>query len=431
VTQAALVPAPAERSALAALEQARRLLARARTLDQARRIHDVAEAVRVYARQAELGLEIQNQAGELKLRAARRLGELLAAMPKNAGARGLGVRSRDATAPTLAELGVSKSQSSRWQAVAAVPEPDFERHLATTRLDHRELTTAGVLELARPHLRRARFQAVPPTVAAPLPSTCTLVVGDAARLGLPDGDDHGPRCAPADCPHPLLAVTSPPYCLGLSDRGYVDYLDYDAYLDAARGWASELYRVLQPNGRLALNVPVDTTRAGPHPVACDWLHILLGAGFRYRSTVIWTEGNIAKSTARGSLDSPSAINLICPAEVILVVHKGTWGLDRRDAPDLAHQEWLDWTLGCWSFAGQHADRVGYPAAFPPELPRRLIKLLSFPGDLVVDPFLGSGTTAVVAAALGRRVYGCDLNPDAVRLAQARVAGTAGGGVGAA
>jgi len=82
---------------------------------------------------------------------------------------------------------------------------------------------------------------------------------------------------------------------------------------------------------------------------------------------------------------------------------------------------LAWTLAAWSFAGKHPERVGYSAPFPEELPRRLIKLLSFPGDMVVDPFVGSGTTAVVARALNRRFWGCDCNPTAVTRAQARVA----------
>jgi DNA modification methylase len=77
-----------------------------------------------------------------------------------------------------------------------------------------------------------------------------------------------------------------------------------------------------------------------------------------------------------------------------------------------------WRLG--RSQGEHAERVGYPAAFPEELPRRLMKLLSFPGDLVVDPFVGSGTTAIVARSLGRRFWGCDRNQTAVERAWRRL-----------
>jgi site-specific DNA-methyltransferase (adenine-specific) len=222
------------------------------------------------------------------------------------------------------------------------------------------------------------------------------------------------------CPHVALTVTSPPYCLGIRDQGYLDFRAYPDYLAAAATWAAELYRVLQPNGRLALNVPIDIARGQREALASDWLQILRAAGFRYRTTVVWAEGNIARSTARGSIDSPSAINLICPAELVLVVHKGEWNLGRTDRSDLEHDEWLSWTLADWSFPGEHAERVRYPAAFPEELPRRLIKLLSFPVDLIIDPFVGSGTTAVVARALRRRFWGCDRNPTAVARAQARI-----------
>jgi len=302
--------------------------------------------------------------------------------------------------------------------------PSEQRAIAATA-DLSRLTLRQLRAVIRD--KQAAQQAARPTVVPLVPrqadEACRIVVADAAQLPLPDGDAHGPACPPASCGHVALVVGSPPYCLGIAEQGYVDFTDYAAYLAAAATWASELYRVLQPTGRLALNVPVDIARGQRQPVASDWLQVLRAAGFQYRATVVWQEGNVARSVARGSLDSPAAINLICPAELVLIVHKGAWHLGRSDASDLTHEEWLAWTLAAWSFAGEHSERVGYPAPFPEELPRRLIKLLSFPGDLVVDPFVGSGTTAVVAQALGRRFWGCDRNPTAVARAQARVATT--------
>jgi DNA modification methylase len=112
--------------------------------------------------------------------------------------------------------------------------------------------------------------------------------------------------------------------------------------------------------------------------------------------------------------------------------QGEWNLApaRRERtewgrPDLVRQEWLDWTLASWSFAGEKAERVGgYPAAFPEELARRCIKLFSFPSAVIGDPFCGSGTTPLVAARLGRRCLASDISPVAVRLARARVAAAA-------
>ena len=122
-------------SPLARLETARRLLAEVRSVDDAKAIHDFAEAARVYARQARLGLEAQNDAAEIRLRAERKLGELLAALPKQDGGAAARARSQAATEvpPRLGDLGISKSQSSRWQAIAAVPAQVFDRHLADVR----------------------------------------------------------------------------------------------------------------------------------------------------------------------------------------------------------------------------------------------------------------------------------------------------------
>src|SRR6266849_2992821 len=143
-------------SPLARLETARRLLAEVRRVDDAKAIHDFAEAARVYARQARLGLEAQNDAAEIKLRAERRLGELLAARPKQDGGDAARARSQAATeVPSrLDELGISKSQSSRCQTIAAVPEPVFEECVTWVREQGRtdgktELTTTGALLVAR------------------------------------------------------------------------------------------------------------------------------------------------------------------------------------------------------------------------------------------------------------------------------------------
>lgn len=126
-------------SPLVALETAYAALALVETVDEAKDVRDKAEALRAYAKQAGYGLEVQNRCAELKLRAERKCGELLAAMPKNPGGR--------STADTLSEVGVAHHQSSRWQRLATIPEPDFEAYIERGRQG--ELTTAGALQLAR------------------------------------------------------------------------------------------------------------------------------------------------------------------------------------------------------------------------------------------------------------------------------------------
>jgi hypothetical protein len=133
---------------LARLDQATQLLAKARTVDEVKLIRDQAEAARVYARERDLGLQAQNYAAEIKLRAERRLGEILTTMPKNEGARGVGVPYQDDTAPKLADLGITRVESSRFQQIAKIPETAFEQHVAEAKAAERELTTAGVVRLA-------------------------------------------------------------------------------------------------------------------------------------------------------------------------------------------------------------------------------------------------------------------------------------------
>lgn len=135
---------------LARLDQATQLLAKARTVDEVKLVRDQAEVARLYARERKLGLEAQNHAAEIKIRAERRLGELLEETPKQHGARD-GTESSRSTPlpPSLKELGVSKDESSQCQQIAALPEPVFEKHLAETKADKQELTTASVVRLAK------------------------------------------------------------------------------------------------------------------------------------------------------------------------------------------------------------------------------------------------------------------------------------------
>jgi hypothetical protein len=138
------------------MEAACRLLAEARSIDEVKTIRDKAEAARIYARQVKLGLEAQNDAAEIRLRAERLLGELLAGLDLQDGGDAARARSQRATEvpPRLRDLGISKTQSSRWQAIASVPTPVFDQYIAEVRDRARrggatELTTAGALAVAR------------------------------------------------------------------------------------------------------------------------------------------------------------------------------------------------------------------------------------------------------------------------------------------
>ena len=210
-----------------------------------------------------------------------------------------------------------------------------------------------------------------------------------------------------------LVITSPPYSLGVDygQAGYADDQPYARYLDWVRTWATTLLNVSAPGGRACINIPLDTNKGGKRAIYADYLRIFQDTGWEYQTSIVWNEQNISRRTAWGSWLSPSAPFVTAPVEMIAVFYKGSF---RRPASgrrgDITRDEFLAWTLGTWTFPGANPRRVGHPAPFPEELPRRLIKLYSYPGDLILDPFAGSGTTLVASKRLGRASLGVEINP---------------------
>jgi site-specific DNA-methyltransferase (adenine-specific) len=232
-----------------------------------------------------------------------------------------------------------------------------------------------------------------------------VAIGDATALPLADGTVD-------------LTVTSPPYGLDKPYAGQEDPAQgWDAFTFA---WLAECFRVSRPGGRLALNVPLDTTHPTRRPTYAVAVQAATFAGWSYRWSIVWNENNITRAVARGSVDSAAAPHVIARVEMIAVFAKGAWRRDPPGPSDLTHEEWLAWTDGLWTFPGEGAAWEGHPAPFPEELPRRLITLLSFPGDTVLDPFLGSGTTALVARQLHRQMIGFDVAPSYIAATLRRV-----------
>ncbi len=217
-----------------------------------------------------------------------------------------------------------------------------------------------------------------------------------------------------------LTITSPPYNLDVSYDGYVDALPYDRYLVWVGEWARALLRVSRSGGRLCVNIPLDSNKGGKHAVYADYVRVLGEAGWQYQTTIVWNEQNISRRTAWGSWLSPSAPFVTAPVEMVPVFYKDSWRRPRGTREtDLERDEFLEWTLGTWDFRGENSRKLGHPAPFPLELPRRLIKLYSYRDDVILDPFLGSGTTAVAAKLLGRRCIGIDCSTEYCRLAADR------------
>jgi site-specific DNA-methyltransferase (adenine-specific) len=107
--------------------------------------------------------------------------------------------------------------------------------------------------------------------------------------------------------------------------------------------------------------------------------------------------------------SASAPYVIAPVEVILIMYKSRWEKARKGESDITRDEFIEWTNGVWNFTGESKKRIGHPAPFPVELPRRCIKLFTFKGEVVLDPFLGSGSTLIACLETGRVGIGVDIN----------------------
>ncbi len=210
-----------------------------------------------------------------------------------------------------------------------------------------------------------------------------------------------------------LIITSPPYNVDIKYNSHSDDLTYEDYLEFTEKWIKKCFDLAKSDGRFLLNIPLDKNKGGQKSVGADITKIAKDVGWKYHSTIIWNEGNISRRTAWGSFMSASAPYVIAPVELILVLYKDSWkkiGGSRKN--DITKKEFMEWTNGIWTFPGQSKKGAGgHPAAFPIELPKRCIKLFSFIDDMVLDPFLGSGSTLIAANLNNRKGIGVDIDKD--------------------
>ncbi len=231
-----------------------------------------------------------------------------------------------------------------------------------------------------------------------------------------------------------LVVTSPPY---YSAKAYEEALgeghvpgSYVQFLEMLGDVFAECQRVLEPGGRIAVNV-ANLGRKPYRSLAKDVWTVLEGLGFLPRGEVVWVKAKGASgSAAFGSFAKASNPVLRDLTERILVASKGRF--DRalhwrerqaRGLPwesTITKDEFLAWTVDTWEMRTESARRLGHPAPFPVELPRRLIQLYTYRDDVVLDPFLGAGTTAVAALEAGRRYVGFEAEEEYVGLAESRI-----------
>lgn len=223
---------------------------------------------------------------------------------------------------------------------------------------------------------------------------------------------------PDDSVH--LMVTSPPYNVG---KDYDDDLSLDEYLGMLKRVWGEVHRVLVPGGRACINV-ANLGRKPYIPLHAFMVRDLLDLNFLMRGEIIWDKGaSSSASTAWGSWQSASNPTLRDAHEYILVFSKGSYRRERREGrrDTITREEFLEFTKSVWDFPAESARRVGHPAPFPVELPYRLIQLYTYEGEVVLDPFMGSGQTALAALKSARHYVGYETNPDYVQLARERIA----------
>lgn len=218
-----------------------------------------------------------------------------------------------------------------------------------------------------------------------------------------------------------LIVTSPPYNVDIQYNSHNDKIDYEQYKVFSKKWMSRCYNWLKDDGRFCLNIPLDKNKGGQQSVGADLTTIAKTIGFKYHSTIIWNEGNISRRTAWGSWMSASAPYVISPVELIVVLYKKTWKKTSGSQESrIEKKDFVDWTNGLWTFNGESKNKIGHPAPFPVELPRRCIQLFSFVGDTVLDPFLGSGTTLIASYNEDRDGIGIDIDPHYCQIALNRL-----------
>lgn len=217
-----------------------------------------------------------------------------------------------------------------------------------------------------------------------------------------------------------LIITSPPYNVDIKYNSHDDKMNYGTYLNFTKDWLLKCYNLTKPDGRFCLNIPLDKNKDGQQSVCADITTIAKEVGWKYHSTIIWNEGNISRRTAWGSWLSASAPYVIAPVEVIVILYKKFWKKIYDGKSDITREEFLEWTNGVWTFNGESKKKIGHPAPFPVELPKRCIKLFSYTKDTILDPFLGSGTTLIACLETKRKGIGIEVDKQYCALAKKRI-----------
>lgn len=208
-----------------------------------------------------------------------------------------------------------------------------------------------------------------------------------------------------------LIVTSPPYNIGIKYDSWNDNMPWDEYLEWCKTWLKECFRVLKSDGRICINhYFCFSPRENGHTVSrfplFDLKNLMDNIGYCTHKVVCWDDITVAKQTAWGSWKSASSPYINCPYEGILIGYKQYWNKLEKGESTISKNDFMECCSGVWHIGTTQSYTM---ACFPERLPQLCIDLLSYKGDLVLDPFSGSGTTCYVAKSLGRRFLGFEIS----------------------
>lgn len=215
-----------------------------------------------------------------------------------------------------------------------------------------------------------------------------------------------------------LMITSPPYNVS---KDYDNDLSLQEYLSLLKKVFKETFRVLVHGGRACINVA--NVGRKPYIALSDYISIMMvELGFDMRGEIIWNKAaGAGVSTAWGSWQSASNPILRDVHEYILVFSKGDYKREREGRQNsITKEQFIEWTKSIWAMNTESAKKIGHPAPFPEELPYRLMQLYSYVDDIILDPFMGSGTTAVSALKSDRKFIGYETDEKYVKLAATRL-----------
>ena len=216
-----------------------------------------------------------------------------------------------------------------------------------------------------------------------------------------------------------LMITSPPYNVG---KEYDDDLTLDEYLSLLTSVFGEVHKKLVTGGRACINV-ANIGRKPYIPLHAMIIEIMLDLGFLMRGEIIWDKSaSGGGSCAWGSWMSASNPVLRDYHEYILVFSKDSYSKNKNQVKKdtIERDDFIEWTRSIWTFSAVNAKNIGHPAPFPTELPHRLINLYSYEGDVILDPFIGSGTTAIAAIQNNRKYIGYDIKQEYIDLSEKRI-----------